>query len=347
MMTARRELTDFERGMLVGARRMGHAISEIVREFNIPRSTVSRVCREYEISGITSHHGQRSGRPPALKDRDRRRLQRVVNSNRQATLRQITAEINVGRTMDVSARTVRRNLDFLGYSSRIPTRVPLLTERHRLQRLSWAREHIGWSLDEWKTVAWSDESRFQLVRADGRVRVWRIPHEAMDPNCQQGTVQAGGGSVMVWAVFSWHGLGPLVRLDRTLTGNAYVQLLGDHLQPFMDFMYPNNDGIFMDDNAPCHRATTVRDWFEEHSGQFQRMIWPPRSPDMNPIEHLWDIIERSVRAQNPAPSTFSQLWTSIETAWLNIPAEDFQRLVESMPRRVVALRRAKGGPTRY
>ncbi|GIY56940.1 hypothetical protein CDAR_86611 [Caerostris darwini] len=200
MMTARRELTDFERGMLVGARRMGHAISEIVREFNIPRSTVSRVCREYEISGITSHHGQRSGRPPAFNDRDRRRLQRVVNSNTQATVRQITAEINVGRTRDLSVRTVRRNLAFLGYSSRRPTRVPLLTERHRLQRLSWAREHIGWSLDEWKTVAWSNESRFQLVRADGRVRVWRRPHEAMDSNCQQGTVQAGGGSVMVWAV---------------------------------------------------------------------------------------------------------------------------------------------------
>ncbi|XP_054724724.1 cytochrome P450 4c3-like [Uloborus diversus] len=107
----------------------------------------------------------------------------------------------------------------------------------------------------------------------------------MDPNCQQGAVQAGGGSIM---------------------------LLGDHLQPFMDFTYPNNDGIFMDDNAPCHRSTTVRDWFEEHSGQFQRMIWPPRPPDMNPIEHLWDIIERSVRAQNPAPSTLSQLMERLE-----------------------------------
>ncbi|GIY60804.1 transposable element Tc1 transposase [Caerostris darwini] len=116
MMTARRELTDFERGM-----------------HNIPPWTAQW--------------------SPALNDRDRRRLQRVVNSNGQATLRQITAEINVGRTRDLSVRTVRRNLAFLGYSSRRPTRVPLLTERHRLQRLSWAREHIGWSLDEWKTLA--------------------------------------------------------------------------------------------------------------------------------------------------------------------------------------------------
>ncbi|KFM63795.1 Transposable element Tcb1 transposase, partial [Stegodyphus mimosarum] len=149
------------------------------------------------------------------------------------------------------------------------------------------------------------------------------------------------------AVFTWHGLGPLVQMNRSLTGNGYLQLLGDHLQPFMDFTYSNNDGIFMDDNAPCHRTTIVRDWLEEHSGQFQRMIWSPRSPDMNSIEHLWDIIERLVRAQNPSPSTLPQLWTSIEGAWLNIPAGDFQRLVESMPRRVAALRRAKRGPTKY
>ncbi|KFM68241.1 hypothetical protein X975_12794, partial [Stegodyphus mimosarum] len=73
-MAVRRELTNFESGMVVGSIRMGHSISDIVREFNIARSLVSRVCREYLISGITSHHGQRSGRPPALNDRDQRRL---------------------------------------------------------------------------------------------------------------------------------------------------------------------------------------------------------------------------------------------------------------------------------
>ena len=84
----------------------------------------------------------------------------------------------------------------MAYGSKRPTRVPLLTERHRLQRLTCARNHLGWTLDDWKTVAWSDESRFQLIRGDGRIRVWRRPHEAMDPSCQQGTVQAGGGSVI-------------------------------------------------------------------------------------------------------------------------------------------------------
>ena len=94
----------------------------------------------------------------------------------------------------------------MGYGSRRPARVPLLTERHRLQRLTWARDHLGWTLDDWKTVAWSDESRSQLIRVDSSVRVWRRPHEAMDPSCQQGTVQAGSGSVMVWGFYvEWTG----------------------------------------------------------------------------------------------------------------------------------------------
>ncbi|GFU64376.1 uncharacterized protein TNCV_3947431 [Trichonephila clavipes] len=74
--------------------------------------------------------------------------------------------------------------------------------------------------DEYKHVAWSNESRFQLSRADGRVRVCRQPHDSMDPTCQQGTVQAGGGSGMVWVVCSWRDLGPLIHLDTTLTGKG-------------------------------------------------------------------------------------------------------------------------------
>ncbi len=58
----------------------------------------------------------------------------------------------------------------------------------------------------------------------------------MDPSCQQGTVQAGGGSIMVWAVFTWGGLGLLVQLNGSLTRNDNVELLGDYLHPFIGFV---------------------------------------------------------------------------------------------------------------
>ncbi|GFX70124.1 uncharacterized protein TNCV_4615621 [Trichonephila clavipes] len=64
--------------------------------------------------------------------------------------------------------------------------------------ISETHQHQHWTIDDWKHVAWSNESRFQLNRADGRARVWRQPHESLDPIYQQETVQAGGGSVMGW-----------------------------------------------------------------------------------------------------------------------------------------------------
>ncbi|GFX90535.1 transposable element Tcb2 transposase [Trichonephila clavipes] len=62
---------------------------------------------------------------------------------------------------------------------------------HKALRLAWASQHRHWTVDDWKHISWSDESRFQLNRVDGRVRVWRQPHEFMAPTCQQRTVQAG------------------------------------------------------------------------------------------------------------------------------------------------------------
>ncbi|GFY30928.1 transposable element Tc1 transposase [Trichonephila clavipes] len=75
---------------------------------------------------------------------------------------------------------------------------------------------------------------------------------------------------MVWIVLTLNGFGPLIQLNRSLTVNDYVQLLGEILQSFMAFMYPKHDEIFMDNNvATCHKATIVPDWFKEHYETFQ------------------------------------------------------------------------------
>ncbi|GFX28986.1 transposable element Tcb2 transposase [Trichonephila clavipes] len=110
----------------------------------------------------------------------------------------------------------------------------------------------------------SDESCFQLNRADGRVRVSRKPHEFMDPTCQQGTVQAGGGSMIVRGVYSWRDMGPLIRLDTTLTGVRYVSILSNHLHPFMSIVHSDGLGKFQLDNATPHMSRITIYILQEH-----------------------------------------------------------------------------------
>ncbi|GBM72907.1 hypothetical protein AVEN_68487-1 [Araneus ventricosus] len=145
------DLDAFVCGQIVGARRMDHSISEIVRELGFSRSTVSRVNREYTDGGEkTSNRANCKGQLP-LNERGARRLSRIVRSQ------QITTQ---GASRTVSKRTVQRSPHLLGCGIRRPTRVPLLNARHRAARLAWARELREWTLEDWKRVAWSDESRF-------------------------------------------------------------------------------------------------------------------------------------------------------------------------------------------
>ncbi|GFV41208.1 hypothetical protein TNCV_2979621 [Trichonephila clavipes] len=74
------------------------------------------------------------------------------------------------------------------------------------------------------------------------------------------------------------------KLNITIPRYGYIQLLGDYLKPFVDFMYPNNDGIFMEGNTLCHRVIIARNSFEEHFEKFQRK--PSRSPDTSPTEYF-------------------------------------------------------------
>ncbi len=108
-------------------------------------------------------------------------------------------------------------------------------------------------------------SRFLLRHSDGRVRIWRKEHESMEPPCLVSTVYAGGGGVMVWGIFSWPTLGPLVAIKHRLNATDYLSIVADHVYPFMTTVYPSSDGYFQQYNAPCHKAQIISDWFLEHN----------------------------------------------------------------------------------
>ncbi len=80
-----------------------------------------------------------------------------------------------------------------------------------------------------------------------------------DPSCLVSTVEAAGGGVMVWGIFFWHTLGPLVPIEHCLNATAYLSIVADHVHPFMTTVYPSSDGYFQQDNAPCHKAQIISD----------------------------------------------------------------------------------------
>ncbi|GBN76504.1 Transposable element Tc1 transposase [Araneus ventricosus] len=231
--------------------------------------------------------------------------------------------------------------------SRRPTRVPLLTKCHRQLRLQRTREHRDWTMDEWKRVAWSVKSRFLIHHVVGRVKVLRLPGEQLLPSCPAGHTQASGGGIMLWGTFSWAALRPVVVVEQTMKAANYLNITADQLHPYMVFVFPTGNGIFQQDNAPCRKARIVLEWFEEHTDEFHLMSWPPNSLDLNPMEHISDVMEGQLRAQTPPCPNISTLRDRCLDIWYNLSPVMYQKLVASMPRRVAAFLKAKGGAKRY
>ena len=102
--------------------------------------------------------------------------------------------------------------------------------------------------------------------------------------------------------------------------------------------------VYVQDNAPLHTARDTAAFLDQQNVEV--MDWPARSPDMNPIEHVWDQMSVWIRDMDDPPSTVAELNNAVRQAWAAVQPGRLRTLVESMPRRVRALLAARGGHTR-
>ncbi|XP_054708423.1 uncharacterized protein LOC129218225 [Uloborus diversus] len=135
------DLSDYDRGQIVMARRLETSISETARLVGCSRPTVVRTYAKWMNDGETSSRRHGIGRPHTIEEKGRRRLSRMVKQNQSQTVAQLTAQYNAGPSRIVLEHTVQQRLLDMGLRSKRPTRVPLLTKRHRQLRLRWTREH--------------------------------------------------------------------------------------------------------------------------------------------------------------------------------------------------------------
>lgn len=223
---------------------------------------------------------------------------------------------------------------------------PALSKKNVQARLKFAKKHRDWTIDDWKKVIWSDESKFNRYQSDGKQYCWKRPGESLQRRHIKETVKHGGGNVMAWGCFTWWKLGPLVKIDGIMKKEDYLSILQTHLTSFVNVCaYQSAELTFQQDGDPKHTAKVVKEWLTTQS--FKLMEWPPQSPDLNPIENLWSIVKRRLGQYDTPPTNLDMLWQRINYEWKQIPHDILHNLVESMPRRILSVIKNKGLWTKY
>ncbi|KAK4513557.1 uncharacterized protein ATC70_005560 [Mucor velutinosus] len=234
--------------------------------------------------------------------------------------------------MKVYPEAVRRALRTAGLGAIEKEKKPfLLSDANVKKRLAWCKQHKDWTVDDWKHVIWTNETKINRFNSDGRQWAWIRSGEQLQNHHVKLTVKHGGGSIMLWS--------------------AITEILQDELEETITFSieklgFSREQVIFQQDNDPKHTSNLVKDYLLEQP--YQVMEWSPQSPDLNPIETMWALLKRRLNEYETATKGMNELYERVTEIWYDqIKPEECQKVIESMPQRIAAVIKAKGKWTKY
>jgi len=151
---------------------------------------------------------------------------------------------------------------------------------------------------------------------------------------------------MVWGCIEWNGVEHLAEVKERMDADQYVAILEKHMPSSLEESgIPEEKVIFQQDNNPKHTSKKAKKWIKNNN--ITLLDWPAQSPDLNPIEHQWVHLKKKLAKYQTALKGVWEIWERVMEVWNNIPPEVCQNLIESMPRRLEAVIKAKGGHTKY
>ncbi|KAL0168200.1 hypothetical protein M9458_036422, partial [Cirrhinus mrigala] len=300
----------------IGMLAAGMSTRAVARELNVHFSTISRLQRCFREFGSTSNRPY-NHRPRLTTPAQDLHIQHLHLQDRLRPATR-TAAATIGlHNQRISAQTVKKCLRKAHLHARRPHRGLDLTAVRCRNRLEWANAHNRWRLALWRGVLFTDESQFSLYRADGRQRVWRrLGKRFADVSVVDRVAHCGGG-VMVWAGVCYGQRTQVHFIDGILNAQRYRDEI---LRPIVvPFIHDHHD------NARPHVARICTQFLEAENIP----VHPAYSPDMSPIEHVWDALDRRIRRRVPVPANIQQLRTAIKEEWTNIPQATINNLINS------------------
>lgn len=244
-----------------------------------------------------------------------------------------------------SPRTIDRRLQEAGLFGRVARHKKAFSEEEKRKRLSFAQGYLHMTKEDWMKIMFADEKLFKGEGFMGQVFVRRPRGEADNPeHCVNKLPHPV--KLNVWGCVCGKGLGYCYIFNENMDGKLLKTILGSHLIESAELHYeqePPELWRLLQDNDPKHKSALVQTWLFNHG--ISMLDFPPYSPDLNPIENVWNDIARRVE-KRPA-GTMEELQDTIAEEWAATSVDFLRKLAHSMPKRCQAVIDAQGDHTKY
>ena len=322
---------------IVEDRKSGLSFGQLAQKYKISKSGARKMVMKFEKENTLANLPGRGRKKKTTPHEDRRIVREVKKKGRTST-----KEIKESLNLSVSEKTIGRRLKAAGYISSYERKKPHISPKNKKKRLAFAKEHLSKPIQFWSNVLWTDESKFELFGSKKRERVWRKSGEALLERNVKMTRKFGGGNIMVWGCFSRNGVGELARIESIMTGESYVHILKENLPKSVEKLRLERNYVFQQDNDPKHTSRVATAFFTKNN--INVLKWPAQSPDLNPIENLWGILDTKLPKNRSSADNCFEL---LKKAWEEIDQNVIANLIESIPNRLKCVIKNRGGPTNY
>jgi len=217
----------------------------------------------------------------------------------------------------------------------------LLTNEHKLYYFAFAESNVD---RKWDRVIFTDEFTFSSAN-DGPILVYRPQGGHYNLQYMSTCKRSGRVSVHCWGWISHEGAGVLHRIEGQLDGLQYQHILQNVMVPSVQMLYPDGIIHLQQDHSSIHDSHVVQEWLSRQAN-VEFIDWPPRAPDMIPIENMWSEVKRTIQETWLVlpPRNSDELWALVSDAWDEVASSQhyIQSLIESMTRLMKSVVEAEG-----
>jgi len=334
-----------KREQIVALLHAGFSIPDIMSKVSVSRATIFNTKKRLKEFGHVKRRPGSCGKPTVTTPRLVANLKARIKRNPIRSMRGMAKELNVS---EFTVRSIVKKK--IGAKSLSRTKIFLLTDRLKALKLERSKKLLWILKKKMPIILFTDEKYFtvdqvQNSRTDRyitKLKIRDVPDHIRTIKKTKHPSQ-----LMMFGLVASNGLKmPPVFLEQGFRMGAkeYLEvILNSHVLPWIQDNFPDpSEIVFMQDGAPCHTAKSVQKWLRENLNFWSKEMWPPSSPDLNPLDFsIWAYVQaKACKSQHP---NLEAMRIAVSKVWNNMSSSYIKKTCSKFRPRIEAVIEAEGG----